>query len=364
MPKQRPIRVLVVDDSAFVRRALKQMLEAEGDIEVVGTAKNGREALAQVSQLNPDVVTTDLIMPEWDGLAFIRAQMRRRPVPIVVVSVVSEGGEKALKALEAGAVDFVQKPTRLLIDKLFTMGAELRARVRAAAQVSPHTLQRLANGAQGIQHVFPQTLTPRLGTGPLRRLGSGQADVVVIASSTGGPQALRFLLSHLPRELPVPVLVAQHMPEGYTRPFAERLDAISPLEVVEAENGLVLKPGRVVIGRAGWHLKLIATSQEVLCRLSRTPQDKLHFPSADVLFRSAAEVYGNRVLAVVLTGMGNDGQEGAAWVKAQGGHVVAEAEATAVVYGMPRAVIEAGLADTIVPLDKIPQAIVEYLYVT
>lgn len=353
---QHPIRVLVVDDSAFVRKALTEMLQAEGDIVVVGKARNGREALTRVRELQPDVVTTDLMMPEWDGVAFIRAQMQARPLPIVVVSVLSENAEMVLQALEAGAVDFVQKPTRLFTDDLYTLGQALREKVRLAASVPETALRQLVQTTRKDLQPAPPPAPERVA------LVSKEVKtaVVVVAASTGGPQALRYLLSRLPEDFPVPLAIVQHMPEGYTAPFALRLNELSPLQVHEAQDGLTLRPGMAVLGRAGWHLRLEAGPEGPVCRLSRKP-DTLHRPSADVLFASAAEAFGAKVLAVVLTGMGQDGTQGAAAIKQAGGRVLAESETSAVVYGMPRSVIEAGLADGVGPLDKLPELIVEYL---
>ncbi len=348
MNASRPIRVLLVDDSALVRLTLTRLLQAEGDIEVVGTAENGLQALEMVRRLQPDVVVTDLMMPEMDGVTFIHQQMHIAPMPILVVSALSQSNEETLKALEAGALDFVQKPTS---GRLSEMGEDLRQKVRLAAGVSPQALQNLARLARAVPALPGEGLT----------LARPEVHLIVIASSTGGPQALRALLSSLPGTLPVPLAIVQHLPEGFTSLLAERLNALSPLEVVEAQEGLSLRPGRVVVARAGYHLKFRQQNHEVTCHLDSEPADSLHRPSADVLFASAAEVFGAHVLAVVLTGMGRDGTAGAAVVKARGGRVIAESSATAVVFGMPRAVQEAGLADIVSPLDKIPQIIVKYL---
>lgn len=346
MKTPTPIRVLLVDDSALVRLAYTRLLQAEGDIVVVGTAENGRQALDMVRQLHPDVVVTDLVMPEMDGVAFVRQQMRSAPLPILVSSVLSESHAQVLDALDAGALDFVHKPTS---GRLSEVGAEMRAKVRLAAGISPEALHHLAQVARS--------------TPPMQKVASlrPQVDLIAIAASTGGPQALRALLGSLPAQFPVPLAIVQHIPQGFTRLLAERLDALSPLEVVEAEEGLPLKPGRAVIARAGEHLKFQRRNQQVVCHLDDEPAEALHRPSADVLFTSAAQVFGSHVLAVVLTGMGQDGLRGAAEIKARGGRVIAESSATAVVFGMPRAVQEAGLADIVSPLDKIPRIIVKYI---
>jgi len=347
MKAPNPIRVLVVDDSALVRLAYTRLLQAEGDIVVVGTAENGRQALEMVRQLQPDVVVTDLVMPDMDGLAFVRQQMRTAPLPILVSSVLSESHARVLEALEAGALDFVHKPTS---GRLSEMGAEMRAKVRMAARISPEALRHLAQVTRSTPAVQEAAPPPR-----------PQVHLITIAASTGGPQALRTILGRLPAHFTVPLAIVQHIPQGFTRLLAERLNALSPLEVVEAAEGLPLKPGRAVIARAGAHLKFHRRNHQVVCHLDDEPADTLHRPSADVLFASAAQVFGRHVLAVVLTGMGQDGLAGAAEIKARGGRVIAESSATAVVFGMPRAVQEAGLADIVSPLDKIPRIIVKYI---
>ncbi|GAB4411808.1 MAG: chemotaxis response regulator protein-glutamate methylesterase [Anaerolineae bacterium] len=339
------IRVLVVDDSAYVRKVVKQMLLRSPFIEVVGTARNGREALELTEQLDPDVVTLDLIMPELDGIGYLQEQMKRRPVPVLVVSIASESGELALKALDAGAIDFVQKPTALASERIFEISDELIQKVKMAARVS---VQRILDTA---------TAVPRPRPVPAR---TGRVDAVVLGISTGGPQALKTVIPALPADFPVPIAIVMHMPVGYTELYAAKLNAMSALNVVEAHEGDVMEPGIVLLAPAGRHLTLMRrTDGAVVAHLDARPFDTPHRPSVDVLFRSAAEVYRNRLLGVVMTGMGSDGLHGAAWIKAQGGLIFTEAEETCVVYGMPRSVVEANLSDRIVPLDQMAQAIAE-----
>lgn len=344
---KQTIRVLVVDDSAYIRKVVSQMLSRSPFIEVVGTARNGREALEKVAELDPDVVTLDLIMPELDGVGFLREQMARRPIPVVVVSIASESGELAFQALQAGAVDFVQKPTALATERVFEISDELIAKVKAAPSVSLSHLKEIVEAAPPA-HPAP----------PPRR--AGLVDIVVIGVSTGGPQALRLLIPQLPADLPVPVAIVLHMPVGYTELYAQKLDELAPLKVIEAREGDEARPGVVLLAPAGRHLTLMrATDERVTAHLDIRPMDTLHRPSVDVLFRSAAEAYDGRVLGVVLTGMGSDGKEGAAWIKARGGLVFTEAEETCVVYGMPRSVVEAGLSDRAIPLHDMAKAILE-----
>lgn len=340
----RIIRVLVVDDSAYVRKVVRQMLSRSPFIEVVGIAHDGAEALELVEQLRPDVVTLDLIMPRMDGLAFLQAQMARRPLPVVVCSIASESGEMALKALELGAVDFVQKPTALATERIFEISDDLIETVKTAAQISPRSLTPIA----------PQE-TP--APPPARQRA---VDAVVIGISTGGPQALRYLIPQFPADFPAPIAMVLHMPVGYTEMYAAKLNEISRLHVQEAHEGDVMRPGTALLAPAGRHLNLVRNADnEVIAHLDARPFDTPHRPAVDVLFRSAAEVYGGRLLGVVMTGMGNDGLQGAAWIKAQGGMVFTEAEESCVVYGMPRSVAEAGLSDRVVPLERMAQAIME-----
>jgi two-component system, chemotaxis family, protein-glutamate methylesterase/glutaminase len=341
----RLVRVLVVDDSAYVRKMVTQMLSRNPLIEVVGTARDGSDALERVAALKPDVVVCDLIMPHMDGLEFVQAQMARHPLPIVIVSIASGSGERALASLDAGAFDFVQKPTALASDKLLDIADELIEKVRAAA------------GAPMRRAVA--TLDVRTPRSP-SLASSGAFDIVVVGISTGGPQALRYLIPQLPVTLSVPIAVVLHMPVGYTEMYARKLQELSALSVTEAREGDEVKAGSVFIAPAGRHLTFRREGpKRVVAHLDVQPLDSAHRPSADVLFQSAVEVYGSRVLGLVMTGMGADGREGAAWIKAQGGTVLTEAEETCVVYGMPRSVVEAGLSDASVPLDRLAAAIQE-----
>ena len=343
------LKVLVVDDSAYVRKVVKQMLSRSPFLEVVGTARDGREALELVEQLEPDVVTCDLIMPELDGVGFVREQMRRRPLPIIIMSIASETGEAALTALDAGAVDFVQKPTALATEKIFEVSDELIEKVKAAAGIAMARVKISAPTPEAAPRQSPASVTRK-----------ELADVVVIGISTGGPQALKLLIPQLPADFPAPVAMVMHMPVGYTEMYARKLDEQSPLEVREAHEGDVLRAGLVLLAPAGRHLTFRRRAGgEVAAHLDSRPFELPHRPAVDVLFQSAAEVYRQRVLGVVMTGMGSDGKQGAAWIKAQGGLVYTESEETCVVYGMPSSVVEAGLSDRSVPLDRMAQAIRE-----
>jgi two-component system chemotaxis response regulator CheB len=337
-----PVRVLVVDDSAYIRKVVKEMLSRSPALEVVGTARDSEEALELVERLKPDVVTCDLIMPGTDGVDFIQRQMSRRRLPIVIVSMAGESSERVLSGLDAGAIDFVQKPTALATERVFDVADELIAKVTAAAGAS----------MRGRPQAQPTRET--IASATFRNRYS----VLVVGVSTGGPQGLKSVIARLPADFPIPVAVVLHMPIGYTEAYAKRLDELSALTVIEARDGEEFRPGVVLVAAAGRHLKLHREADgRVISRLDVRPLDTPHRPSVDVLFQSAADVYGDRVLGVVMSGMGSDGRDGAAWIKARGGDVLTEAEETCVVYGMPRAIVEAGLSDEEIPLERLSSAI-------
>lgn len=344
------IRVLVVDDSAFVRKVVTQMLSRSPFIDVVGAARDGQEALEMVERLQPDVLTLDLVMPVMDGLEFLRRQMAIRPVPVVVCSISHESGAAALEAFELGAVEFIQKPTALATDRVFEIAEELVDKVKAAAAV------RLAAPAVAATNAVPESVA-----GPPAEEAQ-HADIVVIGISTGGPQALRQVIPRFPATFPVPIAVVLHMPIGYTEMYAQRLNEISELDVVEAKDGDEIRPGAMFLAPAGRHLMFRRGSDgTVRARLDLRPADTPHRPAVDVLFRSAADVYGARVLGVVMTGMGNDGVIGSAHIKAKGGRIATEAESSCIVYGMPRAVVEAGVSDRVAPLSEMASTITDMI---
>jgi len=336
------IRTIIVDDSAFVRKVVRQMLSSSPRIDVVGLARNGEDALQMVESLRPDVVTCDLIMPELDGVGFVRRQMARRPLPILILTASPQDAERVLEALAAGAVDFVQKPTALASRELLFIRDELIAKVEAAAQTRT------------------QTFSPRSEPKPVlvEPAGAANVDIVVLGISTGGPQALRYLVPEFPTHFPVPLVMVLHMPVGYTAFFAEKLAEVSQLPVREASDGCIVHPGEALLAPAGRHLSFRRGADgQVSVQLSVQPLDKPHRPSVDVMFQSAAQVFGRRVLGVVMTGMGDDGKEGARWIKAQGGTILTESEESCIVYGMPRSVVESGLSDASFPLTSMAEEI-------
>lgn len=333
---------MIVDDSAFVRKVVRDMLSSSPQIDVVGMARNGEDALQMVDQLKPDVVTCDLIMPELDGVGFVRKQMTRKAVPILLLTSSPQDAERVLEALELGAVDFIQKPTALANESLLFMREELIQKVKQAALVPPSPLAPLP---------APRVPAPS-------RQAAANVDIVVIGISTGGPQALRYVVPQLAADFPVPVVILLHMPVGYTAPFAQKLDELSQLTVREASDGCSVRPGEALLAPAGRHLMFKRNEDgEVTVRLSLQPSHKPHRPSVDILFQSAAETYHGRVLGVVMTGMGDDGKLGAGWIKAQGGRILTQDESSCVIYGMPRSVVEAGLSDGAVPLVSMVEEI-------
>jgi two-component system chemotaxis response regulator CheB len=336
------VRVLVVDDSAFARKVLREALSAHADVEVVGTARDGLEALERVTELAPDVMTLDLAMPNLDGLGVLRALAGRAAPRVVVVTIAERDGAAGLAALDAGAIDLVHKPTALATDRLREIGGDLVRAVRAAARAAPRPAGSAPAG------------TVRVAAAPTRRL-------VVIGASTGGPQAVTQVLRAFPADFPVPVAVVVHLPPGYTRPFAERLDHTCPLRVSEAADGVVLAPGTALVAKAGWHLRVLERDGLLVAALDHDPADSLHRPAVDVLFASAARATGAATLAVVLTGMGDDGLAGARELHARGAAIISESESSCVVYGMPRSVREAGLSTAEVPLGDMAAEILRRL---
>jgi two-component system chemotaxis response regulator CheB len=325
------------------------MLSYSPHLEVVGAARDGREALELVEKLRPDVVTSDLMMPELDGVGFVREQMRRRALPIVMMSSMDENSAETLAALDAGAIDFVQKPTALATEKIFEVRGELIEKIKMAASVDAEKL-----------NLPPERKQPTETINVSNEPRKNQFDAIVIGISTGGPQALRFLIPQLPADFAVPVAIVLHMPIGYTSLYAEKLNEISAIEVREAKEGDELRAGLALLAPAGKHLSFKRRANgKVVSHLSLRPLDTQHRPAVDVLFQSAAEIFGSRTLGVVMTGMGADGKNGAAWIKAHNGMIYAESEETCVVYGMPGVVVEAGLSDKIIRLDRMGQALME-----
>ena len=338
------IRVLVVDDSLTVRARLVELLRAEPGIEVVGEAADGRRAVELCAKLKPDVVTLDLVMPNLDGLGVLRALPPGGGPRVVIVSISDSESELVIEALQSGAVDLVQKPTALATDRLYELSGELVAKVLTAAGARSHP--------------------PAPASAPSRVLLPSRSGVrlVVIGTSTGGPQALTRLLTALPAGLPCAVAVALHIPAGYTDALARRLNEACAVEVFEASEGAELRAGSVAIAQGGLHLRVAADAdgQTLRTHVGVHPASAPFLPSVDVLFESVAAL-GPAVLGAVLTGMGHDGLEGARAIRRAGGAVLTEAESSCVVYGMPRAVKEADLSSGEAPIEEMADAILRRL---
>jgi len=357
-PGGRPIRVLVVDDAIAVRRLMTMLFQSEPDLELVGTAQDGIDALEKVELREPDIISLDLAMPNMDGLTMLR-EMRTRgiDVPVIMFSTLTHHGAKeTIEGLALGAADYVTKPTRYdsPIDALEAVRAELVPRIKAivaSARAASAALQATRSTRNGSDPpaapVAAQTVTR-----------GAMVEAVVVGSSTGGPNALAEVISGLPAGLRVPVLVAQHMPPVYTTYLAQRLDGLSALTVREAIDGEPAHAGTVYIAPGDHHLSLLASAAGATIVLTQTPPVNHCRPAVDVLFAAAATVWGKNTLAVLLTGMGRDGRDGCAALRALGAQVLVQDEATSVVWGMPGAVFEAGLADEVLPIDKIAAAIV------
>jgi two-component system, chemotaxis family, protein-glutamate methylesterase/glutaminase len=332
-------RVLVVDDSAFARTVLSRMLRASGNIDVIGTARDGDDALAQIAERDPDVVTLDLTMPGKGGLDVLRALNGKARPRVLVVSVSTIDSGPGVEALALGAIDVISKPTALASDRLYELGTELVDKVLAATE---------------IHHVTP------IVTAAIAPEKRGNVELVMIGTSTGGPQALTRVLSALPADLGAAVAVVLHIPVGYTEALAQRLNHGSPLEILEAHEGIELRRGRVVIAKAGVHLKLRRHGEQLIGHLDPLPI-RPHTPAVDELFISGAAAAGAKALGVVLTGMGDDGLQGARAISAAGGALLTESASTSVVYGMPRVVFEAGLGARQASLDNVPNEIISYV---
>jgi two-component system chemotaxis response regulator CheB len=332
----KKVRVLVTDDSALMRKLIPQMLAADESIEVVGTAMDGSFCLKKIEELKPNVVTLDLEMPGMNGIDTLKEIMRREPVPVIVFSSHStEGATVTMKALGLGAFDFVPKPKDPSAH-MAEVARELIAKVKAAADCK--LKPRLLNGLP---------TKPQKSSAP-----SGAPNkIVAIGVSTGGPQALEFVLSQLPGDFPSAIVVVQHMPEGFTDMFARRLDEVCPLRVKEAQSGDMLQAGRVLVCPGSRHIKVKRLPLGDIVVLSDEPRVNGHRPSADVLLRSVAEEFKNQAVGVLMTGMGDDGAEGLGAIRKEGGMTLAQSEESCVVFGMPKAAIERGYAIRIVGLD-------------
>jgi two-component system chemotaxis response regulator CheB len=350
-------KVLIVDDSALVRQLLTEMLRGDADLEVVGTAADPFAAREKIKQLNPDVITLDVEMPRMDGVTFLENLMRLRPTPVVMVSSLTQkGAEVTLRALELGAVDFVSKPTVDLAGTLHLYAAELIAKVKIAAGANVN--RRIA--ASTNIHVAPKlsadAVLPSQHGG--RSMLRTTERIIAMGASTGGTEALRAVLEMLPPDAPA-IVISQHIPAAFSKPFSERLDKASAMKVFHAEDGQYILPGHAYVAPGDKHLLVERDGARYLCRLSDGPPVNRHRPSVDVMFRSVAQNVGLNAVGVILTGMGDDGARGLKEMLDAGAHTVAQDEASSVVWGMPGSAVKLGAAERVEPLNRVAQVMLE-----
>lgn len=331
------IKVLVVDDSALIREVLSRTLGRDGDIVVVGTAEDPIEARSKVKDLSPDVVTLDIEMPNMNGLQFLDKLMRLHPLPVVMVSTLTtKGASETLLALELGAVDFVAKPNATLAGGLDAFGENLRHKVRAAAN----------------SDVKGRAMRATSANVPVRTAAAPQGSLIAIGASTGGVEAIRVVLSQMPADCP-PIVIAQHMPAGFTSRFASRLDELSEIKVLEAEDRMVLQPGHAYVAKGDYHLRVERSSGQLKCRLTQDELASGHRPSVDVLFESVANSVGAMAVGAILTGMGRDGARGLKKMRDAGSYTIGQSQSSALVYGMPRVAFEEGAVVEQAPVEAI-----------
>ncbi len=350
------IKAVIIDDSAFMRKSLSIMLGSDKEIEIVGTAKNGLEGFELVKKVRPDIVTLDIEMPVMDGLTALKKIMAECPTSVIMVSsLTTEGAEATIQALEYGAVDFISKEMSFVSVNIVSIKEELIKKIKAIVkqknlQNRLERLQRLGDRtkpATSILQARANLTVPKIG---YRAVGIG--------ISTGGPLSLQKLIPFLNEKAQVPFFIVQHMPPKFTKSLAERLNSLSPISVKEAENNEVVKKGTVYLAPGGFHMTVVKSGiGDPVINISDKPSNTLHKPCVDVMIRSLLNVYGKNTLGVIMTGMGKDGFEAIKDLKGMGGYAVAQSEETCVVYGMPKAIVDAGFADAIVPLEKIYETI-------
>ncbi len=356
------VRVLVVDDSIFICKALTRILEKDPNIKVIGTAHDGQEAIEKVKQLDPDIVTLDVEMPRMNGIEALKVIMRNYPRPVIMISsLTKEGAKTTIEALSLGAVDFIPKElyqSSVAGINLEKLEEQLLEKIKVIAKKRVQFSKNPNTFTSAISSKSTDTQS-RSATRPIVR--KGIVDVVVIGVSTGGPTALQKVIAKLPSDIPIPGIIIQHMPPAFTGPLAKRLSSLGGPVVKEAEKGERLTPGKFLVVPGAYHMQLKKIGSIVQVVLTEEPKDAIYHPSIDLTISSAAEIFGSKTLAVILTGMGKDGLEGVKKVKEKGGKVIAQDEATSVVYGMPKVVVEAGLADKVVPIDKVAEAIMSFV---
>lgn len=340
MPKNNKIRLLIVDDSAIVRQMLEEIFNQTEDIEVVGKAVDPVDAREKIKRLNPDVLTLDIEMPKMDGITFLRNIMRLRPMPVVMISTLTEkGADATFKALELGAVDFVAKPKVNVKNELDKYAIEICNKVRAASMAR-------VRGLSVVKGEVSRVVIPSVGR-------KNRKQIIAIGSSTGGTEAIKELLMGLPADSP-PIVISQHIPKSFSGPFAERLNALCDLTVVEATHGVSIEPGHVYIAPGDRHLVVVTKGTGYNCLLNDGPAVNRHKPSVDVMFRSLIECSPKDVLAVMLTGMGHDGAQGMLELLQAGARTTAQDESSSVVWGMPGSAVKLSAVQSVIPLKNLP----------
>jgi two-component system chemotaxis response regulator CheB len=350
------VKILIVDDSAFMRNALTSMLSSDPEISIVGTARDGIEAIDKIASLKPDVVTMDVEMPRMDGITALKHIMVKTPVPIIMVSsLTTEGAKVTLDALDLGAVDFIPKNLSELSVNIVKIREVLLDKIKQIARRGP-----MRRSVRPIDKASVEAKMREMHLNmPARATGERKTGVVAIGTSTGGPRALQEIISLLPKDFSVPIVIAQHMPPSFTGPFAERLNQLSSIEVREATEGDILKPGLALLAPGRGHMKVVKKrTLETVVTISENRDDYIYRPSVDALMSSIAECYPGRALGIILTGMGNDGLKGMTELKKSGGRVFAQNEQTCVVYGMPKAVVDAGIADKVLSIEEMAGEII------
>ena len=345
----KKIRVLIVDDSALIRQLLTEILSSDPEIEVVGAAVDPYAAREKIKALNPDVLTLDVEMPKMDGITFLGNIMRLRPMPVVMISSLTEqGADVTLRALELGAVDFVAKPRLDVVEGMNEYAAEIIAKVKAAAHVPISVLERGASGAEPPPKLSADAVLGKATGGHFNTTHK----VIAIGASTGGTEAIKEVLSVLPADAPG-IVITQHIPEAFSAPFARRMNGICDMVVKEADDGEPVLPGHVYIAPGSHHLLVERSGAQYFCRLDAGPPVNRHRPSVDVLFRSVAQNVGGNAVGVILTGMGDDGALGLKEMREAGAATIAQDEKTSVVWGMPGEAVKQGGVDHVLPLDKV-----------
>jgi two-component system chemotaxis response regulator CheB len=358
----KKIKLLIVDDSALVRQVLTSIFEETPDIEVIGTAPDPYIAREKIKKLNPDVLTLDVEMPRMDGVTFLGNLMRLRPMPVVMVSSLTEqGAEVTLRALEYGAVDFVAKPKLDVAEGLVSYAEEIIEKVRMAAKARVRPLERrpVLDKASGSDVVSRHSVDAVLEARPPARLFRTTDRIIGIGSSTGGTEAIKEVLMQLPADIQAGIVITQHIPAAFSAPFARRVDGLTALSVCQAEDGQQIRPGHAYIAPGDRHLIVERDGARYVCRLNDGPPVNRHKPSVDVMLRSLVQNAGPNAIGVMLTGMGDDGAEGMGELKAAGAPIIAQDEKTSVVWGMPGEVVKRGYADEVLPLGRIAARLVE-----